>query len=205
MISQWRRNGALLICMAVLAPVGLFASPAQAYTETRQSTHTDARRLAPTMWYDKNNGSGRQATLNSKLTVFVTVNRTRYKIVMRGGSGNGTKSECVSDRGQLPNGVYSKTDGDPRSTLQFLPNKTWGEAEVRGAVWQLGNKKCKPKPGERGTVRTALFIHSQGQRGWNNRNYASAGCIKINQVDRGHLARRWKDARLVNKAYLVVR
>jgi hypothetical protein len=48
-----------------------------------------------------------------------------------------------------------------------------------------------------------LFIHSQGRSGWSG-NYASNGCIKINQTDRARVALRWKSAYGINKSSLYV-
>ncbi len=184
-----------VIVTAFVVLTGL-AAPAGAYS---QSTWRGAR-MFPYMYYQKNNSS----TLNSKLTAYLSMGRTRYRISMRGGSGDGTRSDCVRNKGQLPSGYYDPRDRDRSSTLKFNKNKYWGEDVVKGAVWELGNKRCKPTSGQSAVTRTELFIHSQGRRGWNSRNYRSAGCIKINQVDRAHLAKQWPAAYMSTAGYLLV-
>jgi hypothetical protein len=74
-------------------------------------------------------------------------------------------------------------DSDGRSHFTHY-NKTWGNSVVTGWVWDLGDKECYTHNGK---YRTELFIHSEGTSGWSDNNYASAGCIKINQTDRSHL------------------
>lgn len=153
----------------------------------------------PFMVFEKN----KRAPLSSKFRAYVSIGKQSYRISMRAGSGTGINSECVRNKGYLPDGVYDPTDKDSGSTLRFIANKRTGSSVVRGPVWQLGSKKCKPKAKERRITRTELYIHSQGASGWSG-NYASNGCIKINQGDRAHLAKRWKAARNRDKGGLVV-
>jgi hypothetical protein len=150
------------------------ATSAQAYTDTVVSHYNDS----PWFDYDKNPSS----PLNSTLTAWVSVNGARHRISMRAGSGSGNTNDCTTNEGWLPNGTYSNNDSDSRSHFTHY-NKTSGNSVVRGWVWSLGDKVCSN--GSR--YRTELFIHSQGTSGWSNSNYASAGCIKINQTDRSHL------------------
>ena len=128
-----------------------------------------------------------QAT-HSTLIAYVSVNGTRYQITQRAGSGNGNTNACVRNAGWLPDGGYNNEDSDSNSHLSFY-NKTWGNPVVRGWVWDLGNKKCS-----NGTLRSELFIHSEGTSGWTESNYKSEGCIKINQTDRSHLASMWNSS-----------
>jgi hypothetical protein len=137
--------------------------------------------------------------LRSTLTAWVSIGGKRYRITMRAGSGDGTKNDCVGDRGWLPNGVYSPTDRDYTSTLKHF-YKSWGNPIVRGWVWELGAKTCS---NGRKKV-TELFIHSQGVSGWSDANYVSKGCIKINQNDRSYLHRRWQAAYRSDRGYLQV-
>jgi len=190
---QWRRVGAVLVCAAIA--VVSAGTPAQAYSEKKWNES----RSVPYMVYEKNNRS----TLNSKLTAYVSLGSKRYRLSMRGGSGTGVKSNCVRNKGQLPPGFYDPRDEDRGSTLKYVNNKTWGSSVVRGAVWQLGSKKCIPSSGESRITRTELYIHSQGSSGWSG-NYRSNGCIKISQTDRGQLKKRWKAAWKRDRGMLMV-
>lgn len=179
--------------LAVLGAVALtfgVTAPAQAYTQTVLGKWN----TAPEFTYGKNTSS----PLNSTLAAYVSVGGTAYRIVMRGGSGDGSKNECTNDHGWLPDGTYSNSDSDSNSHFKHI-NKTWGNAVVRGWVWELGNKKTRC-----GNMRTELFIHSQGTSGWSNSNYRSEGCIKINQVDRSHLHTMFASSYQASKGYLSV-
>ena len=160
-------------------------APASAYDENKSRENHSP----PYMTMARNNSN----TSNGRLVAFVSIGKNRYRLSMRAGTGNGTKSNCVRNKGQIPPGVYDRNDEDDLSTLAYINNKTWGSTVVRGAVWQLGSKKCTPKPGEKKITRTELYIHSQGASGWSG-NYRSNGCIKINQTDRAQLKKRWKAA-----------
>jgi hypothetical protein len=99
----------------------------------------------------------------------------------RAGSGNGNTDECVTNAGPLPDGTYSGTS-------------TWHQdgyngSAIYGRVWRLQNKACW-----NGTVRTALFIHTEetpsrtqgtieSQRWDGDNDYYSAGCIKISRPE----------------------
>jgi hypothetical protein len=170
-------------------------SSAEAYKETKN------RRAAgiPVMVFARSKGS----TLDSRLTAFISIGRTQYRLSMRGGSGSGIKSECVKGKGQIPEGVYGYKDLDKGSQLTYIKNKTWGNDVIRGPVWSLGKKKCSPKSGERAWTRTELYIHSPGRTSWSG-NYHSNGCIKVNQKDRAQLAKRWAKAYKKNKGALYV-
>ena len=155
--------------LAVLGAIALTlgaALPAHAYTQEVVGQWTEP----PQFNYIKNIPS----PLNSQVVAYVSIGTTMYRIKMRAGSGNGNKNECTNNQGWLPDGVYSNTDGDGNSHFKHY-NKTWGNAVVKGWVWELGNKKTRC-----GNMRTELFIHSQGTSGWSNSNYRSEGCIKIN-------------------------
>lgn len=194
MFGNRHRGIALLVCLFVAASLG-FATPAQAWSEKRTGSH----KMFPSMLFKKNF----KKPLNSTLTAYVTVGKNRYRLSMRAGSGNGTTSECVRNKGMIPNGQYSERDRIKTSSLKWIPNKTWGNDVVRGSVWELGSMKCKPKRGERAITRSELYIHSQGKSAWTG-NYASNGCIKISQKDRAQLTKRWKGAYQYNRGLLAV-
>lgn len=130
----------------------------------------------------------------------------RYRISMRGASGT-NQNDCDKSvngdaGGWLPNGTYSNRDSNTSSHMNYIDNKNWGNAVVRGSVWNLGDKTCS-----NGSVtRTALYIHSQGTNGgpFSNGNYASQGCIKINEIDRVGLKDFWKSAHDNNRGQLRV-
>jgi hypothetical protein len=105
----------------------------------------------------------------------------------------------------IPNGQYSERDRYNTSSLNWQPDKTWGDSEVvKGSVWELGSMKCKPKRGERAITRTELFIHSIGRnKAWDGK-YNSNGCIKISQKDRKKLTERWEKAYQNKRGYLAV-
>jgi hypothetical protein len=180
----------------VVACVALPATSAVAYTETK----TSGGKMTPYMVFQRNNNS----PLKGTLTAYVSYKNSRYRISMRAGTGSGVVSECVRGKGQIPVGFYDPRDEDSNSTLVYIPNKTWGNSVVRGAVWSLGNKWCHPKAGEHRIKRTELFIHSQGTSGWNNNNYRSNGCIKVNQTDRAQLKKRWSVADYRDRGMLMV-
>jgi hypothetical protein len=173
------RRMALATVAGAAAAIGI-AAPAQAYTQEVTGHYNDF----PYLHFYKNYST----PLNSSLQAYLSVGGTRYWIVMRSGSGNGSTNACATNAGWLPDGGYNNSDTDSNSHFKFY-NKTWGDPVVRGYVWELGNKKCS-----NGTLRTELFVHSEGTSGWTNSNYASHGCIKINQTDRSHLASMWKSS-----------
>jgi hypothetical protein len=188
---SWRRYVVVVLAICLVVPFA-FLQPALGYTET-SSTGALER---PGLYYNRNSASN---TLNGTMTAYISIGSTRYRITMRGGSGDGTVNSCTSFKGPSPKGFYGYGDGDANSFLSFY-NKTTGESIVRGYVWQMGNKYCDAGT----TLRTELFIHSQGTSGWTNSNYASEGCIKINQTDRSHLATRYNNAYLKTQGILYV-
>lgn len=192
--AGWRRIGAAITCLAIVTSA-LPTASAQAYTESV----TKESNSPPYMVFEQNDNS----PLKGKLTAYVSIKGKRYRLSMRGGTGSGIASECVKNKGQIPTGFYDPHDDDERSTLAYINNKTWGNSVVRGAVWQLGSKRCIPKPGEKVITRSDLFIHSQGASGWSG-NYKSNGCIKINQTDRAQLKKRWKSAYKRSRGMLMV-
>jgi hypothetical protein len=109
-----------------------------------------------------------------------TIMATRHKVTMKAGSGTGTSNDCTTGAGWLPNGTYN---------AKYEKNHQTDSAVVKGSVWYLGSKKCSSGS----TTRTALFIHSQGGNGgsWQESNYKSNGCIKVNQSDRTYLKNLW--------------
>jgi hypothetical protein len=173
------RRAALVGAVALAVTTGA-AAPAQAYTQEVVAYRNEK----PVFYFLKNV----QSPLNSRLTAYLSVNGTYYRIVQRAGSGNGSTDECASNAGYLPDGNYSNTDSDSRSHFTHY-NKTWGNPVVQGWVWDLGDKQCR-----NGRYRTELFIHSQGTSGWSDSNYASQGCIKINQADRSHLSSMYRSS-----------
>lgn len=116
------------------------------------------------------------------------------EVSWRAGSGTGPqgKDACAKGRGWLPNGDYSFVQHDRRDG-NFID----------GRVFQLDDKRCR-----NGTVREALFIHSEQTVGngqcrdtpgdqrcrWEVprfNDYRSAGCIKMSPGDLAALTRRF--------------
>ncbi len=190
---KWQRIGAAATALVVLMGIG--ATPAQAGPED----YLGPGKIVPYMVFEVS----KRNTLKSELTAYLSVGKKRYRLTMRGGSGTGNKNQCARDKGRLPSGFYDPRDEDGLSTFKYIPNKTWGDAVVQGAVWELGTKKCTPAAGQKQIKRTALFIHSQGRSGWSG-NYASKGCIKISQKSRTMLKKRWADAYRRKHAMLMV-
>jgi hypothetical protein len=117
-------------------------------------------------------------TDNSTLDLWVqNSSGTYYRVIARAGSGNGSTNSCLTNQGWLPAGKYGRGDGGPLSKVQHMV-KTWGNTVVRGNVWFLDSKKCNGGS----TVRTELFIHSNGVEGttWDF-NWKTQGCIKVSQ------------------------
>ncbi|MFD9698228.1 hypothetical protein [Lentzea sp. NPDC059081] len=187
------RRMALAAAGLVAAGSALAATGGQAmaYTDDVVGNYDDS----PWFVYQKNWSS----PLNSTLTAWVSVNGVRHRIAMRAGSGNGNMNDCTSNQGWLPDGNYSNNDSDGASFFKHY-NKTWGNSVVTGWVWELGNKVCY----NGSKSRTELFIHSQGTGGWSDSNYASAGCIKINQTDRSHLHTMFAASYSQNNGFLTV-
>lgn len=156
-------------------------SEAGAYTETANYNQSPT---APRFYYSKTQ------PLNSTLTGYISHGWTRYRIAMRGGSGNGTTNDCVTNAGWLPDGTYSSGGGDAGTRFDLM-NKTWGNATVQGWVWFLDSHLCSSGT----TTRTELFVHSNGIEGttWDG-NYATQGCIKVSQGDRNHLSNRHRNS-----------
>lgn len=110
-----------------------------------------------------------------------------YKKSWRAGSGNGSKNPCLIGQGWLPNGWYGGT---------FISGFN---GDINGIVWHLDNKTC-----HNGTLRSALFIHSEmtpsgGQNCavepecWNgNGDYLSAGCVKVRPGHIKQAAKRYR-------------
>lgn len=105
----------------------------------------------------------------------------------RAGSGNGSKNECATMKGWLPNGSYKVLGHEKR--------KKGGARGINGYAIHVQDKLCKNGK----TKRTELFIHSEmksnGQQGpkqsgkdspyrWDGAgDYYSYGCIKITPKD----------------------
>ena len=117
-------------------------------------------------------------TDDSRLNLWVqNSSGTYYRVIARAGSGNGSTNSCASNQGWLPAGIYGRGDNDPLSRVDHM-YKTTGSEVVRGNVWFLDRKKCNGGT----TVRTELFVHSNGIEGtaWDN-NWKTLGCIKVSQ------------------------
>lgn len=160
-------------------------TPAEAYTDTIKSSCLSAMD-DPYMQFNKS--SAPMGTLYTYYSAHEECNGAlkviRRKVTMVAGSGNGSSDACESSAGWLPNGSYN-----PR----YEVNHQTSSAVVKGSVWDLGSHRCTTS--STSTLRTELFIHSQGGNGgsWTGTssspgNYKSAGCIKINQGDRTYLA-----------------
>jgi hypothetical protein len=115
------------------------------------------------------------------VVAYVSVGSQRYRISMKGGSGDGTTNTCTTNHGWLPNGIYGRGASDPKSKFDFIANKTWGSTVIRGSVWFLDRMDCPS-----GIERSELFMHTQSNSA--TTNYKSQGCIKINHPDRDYLA-----------------
>jgi len=178
------RRVALALAVALVLIAGMTATrprAASAYTDTFYSYDT----LPPNLYFSRG-GSINQSTgaIMGTLTAYVTYDGYRHRITMAAGSGNGTLNDCTSNAGPAPDGYYGRSDGDSNSDLVF-EDKEWGGTVIRGWVWYMRNKRCD---GGSSTLRTALYIHSQGYTGWQDSNYASLGCVKVNQTDRSWLS-----------------
>jgi hypothetical protein len=175
----------LSVVITVLFGVGLAVPSASALTySTYRTSSTSA---APNVYYNRNSASN---TLNGTVVWYYSFGNNRYRTQMRGGSGTGHTNDCTSNQGPLPDGTYGRGDGDSNSRFTFQWKQTSANI-VLGFVWYLGNKRCN---GPGSNLRTALFIHSQGFSGWSPSNYASLGCIKIDQDDRGYIANQYLNA-----------
>ena len=154
---------------------------ANAYTDTVTAT-CQSTKANPSFTFDK--GTAPYGNLYTYYTGAAycgsTLMATRHKVTMKAGSGDGTSNECTSNRGWLPNGSY---------TARYEKNHQTSSTVVKGSVWNLGSHVCS----NGSTTRTELFIHSQGGNGgsWQESNYKSAGCIKINQTDRTYDKGLW--------------
>jgi hypothetical protein len=167
----------LAAALGALVALTVVAPPAQALYTVNYGASSP---INATFYYTKYAAS----PLNSTLVLWMTSGGNAYRLEAPSGSGDGTlgpgRDECATNHGWLPNGQYHSGVG--ATTTQFF-YKTAGDPVIRGYVWYLGDKPCSG-----GTLRTELFIHSQGLSGWTNANYASNGCIKVNQDDRTGLA-----------------
>ncbi len=169
--------------IALLLTTALLASGqgrADAYTDTIISTAT----LPPNLYFSRGGSANGDGAIIGTLTAYVSYDGYRHRITMPAGSGTGTLDDCRTNAGPAPDGYYGRSDGDGNSDLVFM-KKDWGGKVIRGWVWYMRNKRCD---GGGSTLRTALYIHSQGYTGWEDRNYTSLGCVKINQVDRNWLS-----------------
>jgi len=176
--GRWHFLLPALILLAGLVVV--VPRPAVAYTDTFYSYDN----LHPNLYFARGGTINSDHAILGTLTAYLSFDGYRHRIVMTAGSGNNQLDDCVSNYGPSPDGYYGYSDGDSNSQLTLM-NKTWGNTVVRGWVWFMDSKRCD---GGSSTLRTELFIHSQGTSGWDDANYKSAGCVKINQVDRSWLA-----------------
>ncbi len=173
----------LLLALSVLLTTALLSSSqgsAAAYTDTVVSTAT----LPPNLYFSRGGSINNDNAIIGTLTAYVSYDGYRHRISMPAGSGTGTLDDCTTNAGPAPDGYYGRSDGDGNSDLVF-EYKDWGGTVIRGWVWYMRNKRCD---GAGTTLRTALYIHSQGYTGWDDTNYRSLGCVKINQVDRSWLS-----------------
>lgn len=134
------------------AAMGLIAglsgiSQANAYTDVVSAT-CQASRVNPTMTFNK--GAAPYGTLytyySEKAYCGSQLLAVRRKVTMKAGSGNGTKNECKSFAGWLPNGTYN---------ARYEVNHQTSSPVVKGSVWALSNKTCSTSaPGASGPVVT---------------------------------------------------
>lgn len=188
------RPGGATLALAAAVMLTMFIAPpsrpAGAYEDTFYSYDT----LPPNLYFSRGGSINSNDAIMGTLTAYVTYDGYRHRITMPAGSGDGawdSISDCQKYQtspfhpgGPSPDGYYGRSDGDSDSDLVF-EYKDWGGTTVRGWVWYMRNKRCD---GGSSTLRTALYIHSQGYTGWEDRNYKSEGCIKINQTDRSWLS-----------------
>ncbi|MFF3378470.1 peptidoglycan-binding protein [Streptomyces sp. NPDC002680] len=128
-----------------------------------------------TVWlkFDKNQSDPKASSLS-------VIRGGQVVITYRAGSGNGVnnKNECVRNQGWLPNGDYT--------VGMHTKSK---DGVIKGYAIQLSDKKCT-----NGTLRSALFIHSEMTRNggqgtlepqrWDEpRDFGSNGCIKLRPAD----------------------
>ncbi|HDL41976.1 MAG TPA: hypothetical protein ENG98_03050 [Actinobacteria bacterium] len=171
---------ALAISLVLVAGAMMtLPQPARAYTDVFYSYDN----LPPDLYFARGGSSNGDGAIIGTLTAYVTYDGYRHRIIMAAGSGNDELDDCVSFAGPSPDGYYGRSDGDSNSQLS-LYYKDSGSSVVRGWVWFMDSKRCD---GGSTTLRDGLFIHSQGYSGWDDSNYVSEGCIKINQTDRGWL------------------
>jgi hypothetical protein len=171
-----------LACGLTVAPV----APASAQGSHRYAVIT----------FRKNHHDAHRSTLVWR--VFRVSGGTTTTVVRkswRAGSGyfRNSTNACAKNRGWLPNGRYR-----PALFSDYHGNV------IKGRAIYLGQKACA-----NGTVRTALFIHTeQGDRSrqcpdrpgdqacrWEyprNNDYRSYGCIKMSPGDLRALTRLWR-------------
>lgn len=154
------------------------AQPSQAATPTAAAASS-----AYYFHFDKNPKNPADSRLYLKKSV-----PGKDKVIRsyRAGSGQGSKDECASFRGWLPNGDYR--------VLRHERKKNGGKSGINGYAIHVEDKWCKGRK----TKRTELFIHSEmlpnGKQGpkkgkdspyrWDGViDYYSYGCIKITPSD----------------------
>jgi len=186
-----RRTWFALAAALVLLAGAMMAlpQPARAYTDTFYSYDN----LPPDLYLARGGSINGDNAIMGTLTAYMTYDGYRHRITMAAGSGDGSwdsVSDCqkyqpspFNPGGPAPDGYYGRSDGDSNSDL-YLYYKDSGSTVVRGWVWFMDSKRCD---GGTSTLRTELFIHSEGYSGWDDSNYKSEGCIKINQTDRSWL------------------
>jgi len=176
----------LLVLLLALLPALLVLAPAADAAEPRYAV----------IAFHKNYANTFRSTLT--WSVYRGTGADRVLLVRkswRAGSGyfRDSTNSCVRNRGWLPNGSYR-----PRLFADY------GGSVIKGRAIYLGQHACR-----NGTVRTALFIHTEqgaGSRQCANRpgdqacrweypainDYRSYGCIKLAPGDLKELYDAWR-------------
>ncbi|YAL83758.1 L,D-transpeptidase family protein [Dermacoccaceae bacterium W4C1] len=149
---------------AVGIVTGLGAGSAQAFAAPTQDVSAPTAATADgkkTAWlvFDKNQSDPSKSEL--RLTVLRDGEAIKT-LKFRAGSGMGSKDDCATQQGWLPNGRYD-----------IKMHKNYQGSIVKGYALQLDDKKCEGG----NTVRTELFIHTSTP--WSDSRYKSYACIKL--------------------------
>ena len=166
------RRMALLGAMAVLLSVMSPAEPAMA---------TPGWAFGNDMWF-------KPGTTNINGTLRAYKNDAQYTSMTAGSGLSSSYTPCQTSLGRLPDGWYGSANG------HHIHNKNG--TDIDGRVWGLEDKDCG-----NGTVRTALFIHTEetvnnlqscptsgdDPHCWETADwdYRSLGCVKISHPNNG--------------------
>lgn len=166
MSTTTRRATASILGTVALAGTA-FAS---AGTATATGSAADAQAATSsssgkTAWlvFDKNQSNPSNSRL--RLTILKD-GKPIKKLSYRSGSGNGSRNDCATSQGWLPNGRYN---------MKMWSN--YNGSVVKGRAFQLDDKKCAGG----NTTRTELFIHTS--KPWSANRYFSEACVKLSPTN----------------------